>query len=247
MQRLLVRVHEITHGLTHDGGEQVVARIQHGRSRTEILPEHDTARLSVGGVRRLTEAAVFLKKNGRVGQSKAVNALLDVTDHEQVGLVSGECTEDGILHGVGVLILVHRNFGELLGHGFRQRGRLAVCIQQTHGKVLQIVEIRSISRTFRCRKGIIEGVYHVNEREQRGGCQAAVILRFFCGDGQPFLPNVIGNALPLLAHGLDLLEERLVLKFSRGLESVKRDRPGSLHAVVPAAVIQRIEQTLGLI
>ena len=113
--------------------------------------------------------------------------------------------------------------------------------------MLQIVEIRSISCTFRCRKGIVEGVYHVDEREQRGCCQAAVVLRLFCGDGQPFLPNIIGNALPLLAHGLDLLEERLVLKFSRGLESVKRDRPGSLHAVVPAAVIQRIEQTLGLI
>ena len=136
MQRLLVRVHEIAHGLAHDGGKQVVARVQHSRSRTEILPEDNAARLSVGGVRCLTEAAVFLKENGRIRQSKAVNALLDVTDHEQVGLVSGECTEDGILHGVGVLILVHRNFGELLRHGFRQCGRLAVCIQQTHGKVL---------------------------------------------------------------------------------------------------------------
>ena len=247
VQRLLVRVHEIAHGLAHDGGKQVVARVQHSRSRTEILPEDNTARLSAGGVRRLTEAAVFLKENGRVRQSKAVNALLDVTDHEQVGLVSGECAEDGILHGIGVLILVYRNFGELLGHGFRQCGRLAGCIQQTHGKVLQIVEIRSISRTFRCRKSIVEGVYHVDECEQRGCCQAAVVLRLFCGDGQPFLPNIIGNALPLLAHGLDLLEERLVLKFSRGLQSVKRNRPGSLHAVVPAAVIQRIEQTLGLI
>ena len=247
MQRLLVRIREVAHGLAHDGSKQVVARVQHSRPRTEILPEDNTARLPVGGIRRLTEAAVFLKENGRVRQSKAVNALLDVTDHEQVGLVSGECTEDGILHGVGVLILVYRNFGELLGHGFRQCGRLAVCVQQTHGKVLQIVKIRSISCTFRCRKGIIEGVYHVDEREQRGCCQAAVVLRFFCGDGQPFLPNIIGNALPLLAHGLDLFEKRLVLEFSRGLESVKRDRPGSLHAVVPAAVIQRIEQTLGLI
>ena len=247
VQRLLVRVREVAHGLAHDGGKQVVARVQHSRSRTEILPEDNAARLPVGGIRRLTEAAVFLKENGRVRQSKAVNALLDVTDHEQVGLVSGECAEDGILHGVGVLILVYRNFGELLGHGFRQCGRLAVCIQQTHGKVLQIVEIRSISRTFRCRKGIVKGVYHVNEREQRGGCQAAVVLRFFCGDGQPFLPNIIGNALPLLAHGLDLLEERLVLKFSRGLQSVKRNRPGSLHAVIPAAAKQCVQQTLGLI
>ena len=32
VQRLLVRVHEIAHGLAHDGGKQIVARVQHGRS-----------------------------------------------------------------------------------------------------------------------------------------------------------------------------------------------------------------------
>ena len=61
VQRLLVRVHEIAHSLAHDGGKQVVARVQHSRSRTEILPEDNTTRLPVGGIRRLTEAAVFLK------------------------------------------------------------------------------------------------------------------------------------------------------------------------------------------
>ena len=170
VQRLLVRVHEVAHGLAHDGCKQVVARVQHGRSRAEILPEHNTAWLTVGGIRHLAEAAVFLEENGRVGQSETVNALLDVADHEQVGLVLRQCAEDGVLHGVGVLILVYRNLGELLGHGFRQRGRLAVRVQQTHRKMLQIVEICGIPCAFcRC-KGIVKGVYDVDEREQRGCC-----------------------------------------------------------------------------
>ena len=170
VQRLLVRVYEVAHGLAHDGCKQVVARVQHGRSRAEILPEHNTAWLTVGGIRHLAEAAVFLEENGRVGQSETVNALLDVADHEQVGLVLRQCAEDGVLHCVGVLILVYRNLGELLGHGFRQRGRLAVRVQQTHRKMLQIVEICGIPCAFcRC-KGIVKGVYDVDEREQRGCC-----------------------------------------------------------------------------
>ena len=247
VQRFAVGILQIAHGLAHDGREQVVARIQHRRTRAEVLPEDHAARLAVLRLVRVRERTVFGQEDGRVGQAEAVNALLDVAHHEQVGFISGQRAEDRVLHRVRVLILVHRDLGKALGQGFREPGRLAPVIQQAHREVLEVIEVRRIARALGGGKRVVKRVHHVAQRGERGRGQAAVVLGFLRRDGQPLVADGFGDGFPLLAHGLDLLKEGLVLEFARGPQPVEGDASRGLDAGIPVPAVQRVQQAFSLV
>ena len=206
-----------------------------------------TARLAVLRPVRVRERTVFGQEDGRVSQPEPVNALLDVAHHEQVGLVPGQRTEDRVLHGIRVLILVHRDLGKALGQGFRQLGGLPLVIQQTHREVLKVVEVRRVARALGGGKRIVKRVHHVAQRGERGRSQAAVVLGFLRRNGQPLVADGLSNGFPFLAHGLDLLKEGLVLELTRGFEAVEGNAPRGLDAGIPVPAVQRVQQALSLI
>ena len=107
---------------------------------------------------------ILLQENGRVCQTESVNALLHVTDQKQIVLLLRQRAENRVLHGVGVLIFVHRYLRILLTECARKRGRLSPVIQQAHSEMLQIVKIRSIARAFGVGKRLFKSIYHVNQR-----------------------------------------------------------------------------------
>ena len=200
MQRLPVGIDQIAHCLAHDRAEDIVARLEHCPARAEIAAEDDAARRTRRCLLSIGERAVFLEEDRRVRKAEAVDALLDIADHEQIALVFRERTEDRVLHGVRVLILVHRDLGVLRGQRFRQRGRRAAVIQKAHRKMLQIVEIRRVPRPLRRRERIIKSIYCVDEGEQRRGGQAAVELRLRRRLGQPSVVDRLCHSLPFLAQ-----------------------------------------------
>ena len=221
VQGLAVGILQVAHGLAHDSRKQVVARAQHRRARAEVLSEYHAARLAVLRRVRVRKRTVFGQEDGRVSQPEPVNALFDITHHEQVGLVPGQRTEDRVLHGIRVLILVHRDLGKALGQGFRQLGGLPLVIQQTHREVLKVIEVRRVACALGGGKRVVERIHHVAQRGKRGRSQAAVVLGFLRRNGQPLVADGLSNGFPFLAHGLDLLKEGLVLEFARGFEPVE--------------------------
>ena len=77
-QRLGIAVDNAASPLRHRQAENVVRRGQNFCMGTEIIRKQDAARLSCSGL--LRKRAVFFQKNGRVGQTEAVDGLLHVAD-----------------------------------------------------------------------------------------------------------------------------------------------------------------------
>ena len=242
MQRLVVGIDKVAHGFAHDRAEDIVARFEHRLARAEVAAEDDAARLAVLRLIGVLVGAVLFQKDGRVGQTEAVDALLDVADHEQVALVLRKGAENRVLHGVRILILVHRDFGVLRGQRFREGGRRSVRIQQPHREMLQVVEIRRVSRTFRRRQRVLEGVYRVDKGEKRGRGQAAVELGLLRRFGEPFGLAVLNDLFPLLAQLLHHFKELFVLEFAGRAEFRVRNVMRGLDARVPVVPHQRVKQ-----
>lgn len=76
---------------------------------TEIIRKQDAARLSCSGL--LRKRAVFFQKNGRVGQTEAVDGLLHVANEEHIAALPRDRGINCLLHAVRILIFVHENFG----------------------------------------------------------------------------------------------------------------------------------------
>ena len=113
--------------------------------------------------------------------------------------------------------------------------------------MLEVIEVRRVACALGRGKRIIERVHHVAQRGERGRGQAAVVLGLLRRDGQPLAADGFGDGFPLLAHGLDLLEEGLVLELARGSQPVKGDAPRGLDTGIPVPAMQRIQQAPGLI
>ncbi|MPM56196.1 hypothetical protein SDC9_102998 [bioreactor metagenome] len=54
---------------------------------------------------------ILAKKDGWVGQAEPVDGLLHVAHQEEIFSLPGERAENGVLHLVGILILIHHDFG----------------------------------------------------------------------------------------------------------------------------------------
>ena len=113
--------------------------------------------------------------------------------------------------------------------------------------MLEVIEVRRVARALGGGKRIVERVHHVAQRGERGRGQAAVVLGFLRRDGQPLVADGFGDGFPLLAHGLDLLKEGLVLELARGPQPVEGDASRGLDTGIPVPAVQRVQQALGLI
>ncbi len=103
---------DFAHGPAHEPGEGVVDRPEDALPAAEILSEDDGGGVLVF-LRIIEVVALFFREEEfRHGLAEAVDALLDVADHEEVVLREGG--EDGVLQLVGVLVLVDEDLLELL-------------------------------------------------------------------------------------------------------------------------------------
>ena len=77
-QSLVIGVVHLTEIPGHHRPEQVVAALQHLGAGAEVPGEHAAAGLPGSGLLPVPEAAVFVQKDGGVGQSEAVDGLLHI-------------------------------------------------------------------------------------------------------------------------------------------------------------------------
>ena len=151
MQRLVLPVLHIAHIRREDIGKDEVGRVQDLPPGAEILGEKDLALLSGRSLLVGEEPGILLQKDGGVCQAEAVDALLDVAHRENILPIPGHCPENGVLHFVGVLVLIHQDLLIPLGHLPPQlRGGAVLPHQQPQRQMLLVGEVRRVEPKLFC-------------------------------------------------------------------------------------------------
>ena len=144
-QSLSIRIVQAAHFGRHTGGEHVVHALNNFRAGTEIVAQQNFSALPRLCLLHRRVRSVLFQKNAGVSQAELVDGLLHVAHQEAVLLLPAEGGENRVLHGVGVLILVHQNLPEAAAD-FRRRSRgigAALSQQQIQSIMLQIAEIQN--------------------------------------------------------------------------------------------------------
>ena len=118
---------------------------------------------------------LLVHKHLRVGLAEAVDALLDVADEEEVvPLRSGQRKINGVLQGVGVLVLVYQNGGVAVADGAAQRRAPVVgCQQQVERQMFKIRVVQQFFFALGGKAGIGKLLRHPHQRGyQRRGAAA---------------------------------------------------------------------------
>ena len=126
----------------HELRKDPVHSRKHTRAAAVVLREIDASiHLAQGRI-----LALLLEEELRVGKAKAIYALLDVADGEEVVITRDE-RENRLLHAVRVLILVNHDFlilfaqGERLRRGAKLSLRRILVAEDGEREMLQVVEI----------------------------------------------------------------------------------------------------------
>ncbi len=174
MQLRLLVIDDAAKRFIHDPPEEVVYPVHDLFFRAVVGRKIDPA----GFRPRLCSIAfVFLQENLRIGTAKAVNALLDIADHEQVRpsvIFSGKRVQDLILNVVDVLVFVDddlvKAFCKLPGKR-RARNVPILCSfrKQVQGIVLHADEIRHVTALH----------LRLEAEGKRSGKRKQRLLRFF--------------------------------------------------------------------
>ena len=114
----------------HTAAEHGVDSRYHLPGRAEIPGQKHLPTLARLGLLRRNKLVVFFQEDSRVCQTELVNGLLHISHHKAVLLLGGKGGEDGILHLVGVLVLVHHNLPEALSNLPGQGGGAAAVLAQ---------------------------------------------------------------------------------------------------------------------
>ena len=145
-----LRIVELARLFFHDEGKDVVGSLQDLCARAEILRQQELARLAGGLCAAHGIGGVFLQEDRGVGQTEAVDRLLDVADEEKVLPFPADGLENTLLHGVGVLIFVDQDLAVGLREAPRGGGGRAGVLfrQQADHAVLEVGEIEKMAAAF---------------------------------------------------------------------------------------------------
>ena len=114
----------------HTAAKHGVDSRYHLPGRAEIPGQKHLPTLARLGLLRRNKLVVFFQEDSRVCQPELVNGLLHIPHHKAVLLLGGKGGEDGILHLVGVLVLVHHNLPEAFSNLPGQGGGAAAVLAQ---------------------------------------------------------------------------------------------------------------------
>ena len=139
---------------------------------------------------KIEEGVALLDEDFRHRLTEAVDALLNIPDHEQV-VLSGNTAENHVLGGIGVLILVDQHKGKALGQLLCQRGTQIFSVflpnQQLHRKMLQIRKIQQTALALGIHQPAVIVENQLKQRLDAGTQEADVLQKILlAGAEQPF-------------------------------------------------------------
>ena len=197
----------------HRPGEHFVDGVEDIRSAAEVPSQVDTA---LHGVGIAAERPVFFQKQRWVRQAEAIDALLDIADHEAV-VAAGNQGRNQFLHAVRILIFVDEHFLIGLAQFFRCRRRHGMIRlrlrrqENLQAEMFQIAEIDPALFPFRRPIGLgeISRQPHQPFHDRRHRSHA-VQPDVGC-NGKIRRLKAFGNFLfHVAAHGLALFPENLI-------------------------------------
>ena len=145
MEGFLLPVFHLPHVHRQDAGEDKVGCVQNLLPGAEVPGQQDFPFLPIRSSFSRCKALILVKENGGIRQPEAVDALLYVPHSKEVLSLAGHRPEDGVLHLVGILILVHQNFPVAARHLTAQRSGAAIPgHQQFQRQMLLIGEIGAV-------------------------------------------------------------------------------------------------------
>ena len=203
VQGLVVGVVHLAEGGGHEVAEQEVGPLQHLGPGAEVFGQNQPPGLPLRRAGVVRPGPVLAQEDGGVGQAEAVDGLLHVPHQKEVGSVLRQSGEDGVLHLVGVLVLVHH---DLVVPGRPLAGQLGGGTvfphQELHRHVLQIREVHHAPAGLLGGVGRLE-VLHQGEQAPHRRVDRPEIL-------QQIRPAVLEPAAqlvhPFLAGGADPLD-----------------------------------------
>ena len=232
-QGLVLIVVQLSHGLGHDVAEDKIGTVQHLRARAEVGRQRDGAPLPFlrglpGG-----KATVLVQEDGGVCQAEAVDGLLHISHQKQV-VPLGQGVKNGVLHSVGVLVLVHHDLhiplAPLQGQG---RGVPLPVGEEGGGEVLSVGKVDEAVAALEGHKGPVELRHHVQQGGHGGGNGPQVLHSLRSGDLEALfqLLQLLFAGLP---QSLGPLLQSLVAVPPLGLGALKGHLLQGLGQLIPA-------------
>ena len=222
---------QLAEAAAHQAGEHAVDSGDHLRPGAEALAQEDAPRLTRRGG-RVGKALVFLQEYRGIGQAEAVDALLDVTDHEELAPAAGDGVDYLLLYARDVLVFVYHDLGialrELHGEGC---GRAVPAAEQLRGQVFRVGEVQQRAAALAARVLRVELQRQREQRVHGAGSGADVAQQRRAGGGKVLLQP---------GHGLLALVAAVFYYFLELLFALERLQPGEGHGQrltqrVPAA------------
>ena len=233
-QHLILTIVQLAHFRGKDIRKDEVRRLQHLLARAEVARKQQLRALMLSRLRKRRPGVVMLQKDARVGQTEAIDALLDVSDGEQVFSFTGYRVKDAILHLVGILILIHHDLAVARAHSPRKLRRRAVFSdKQADGLVLLIGKVRRVAPALFLVIPAGKLSCQIDEREHRRR-HCAQILRRLAGRCVKQLAKALDRRLAAVPQGLHAHFELAAVAVLHRREARERDA----HAArgVPALV-----------
>ena len=227
---------QLTERARHDVGKDVVGRFQHRAARAEILPQEDAPRRTGRGLAEIRKARVFVEKDRRIGETKAVDRLLDVADEKEVAALARHGAEDEILHLRHVLIFIDHDLGVPPRELARKLRRRAVVVrEQLRGHVLEIGEVHKAAPPLFGGVGRAEVQRQRQQRLHGRGRRVQVGERLRGGDVDLFLQRLDGF-FRRVALRLDAVAHVRIGRLARAAEPRERHVLQRCHGSVPALI-----------
>ena len=214
----------------HDHGEDLVDGVEDVPGGAEVLLQQD---LTLRAAWFNGKTLVLVHEQRRLGLAKAVDALLDVADHEEL-VPPVQRLDDLLLDGADVLVLVDEQHiiltGELPGDGFLP--------QEGQAAVLQVVVVQDAAFELQRLVPVLDVPHQAAEAPRHAGGQPFIRDSLAVVPGQRIdgvlhllLPAVAGVGIALLG----VLVVHIVLFAAR--HDVEFDRPASQRALLRGAQV----------
>ena len=205
-----IRVLHASHMLLHDFEKYVVYAVKNLRSAAKVSVKLDLQVIFLlGNLRRI--ASVFVHEELRLCQTEAVDALLHIPHHKDIGpseALSRQGLHQGLLDQIGVLILVDKDLMKMSCQLIRKlRGHhlpLLLPVQKPQGQVLHIAEVHQVLFPS---SGLIaqrKGLHQIAELQKIGSRFPKLQQKGLLRQRSIALPEALDIGLHLVTDRLDL-------------------------------------------
>ena len=134
----------------HTSSKYIIDGADDSTGRSEITAEKDLSTISSFCLFRREITVIFSQEDTGICQTKLINGLFNITNHETIAALMCQCGENRILYLVAVLVFIYHNFPESGADFFNRCCETGAVLAQKKIQhfLLNIAEIQYSPNTF---------------------------------------------------------------------------------------------------